>query len=98
MERKGQYAIGPLVFEVERSGAPERRQQRIAWKGARRKIDEQLGQLERFRPLVAVEPEHEVRLDVRHVSQDHVYVFGYLPHLVHSFVLARLGLAAEVVP
>ena len=98
MKRERKDSLFPLVSQVERRCLAERRQERIARKSARRPIDEPLRQLERFIPLVRIEAEHEVGLQVGNVLEDHIDVFGDLFDLLQARLLPRLRLVAERIP
>ncbi len=90
--RERQHPTRPLILEIERRGTPKRRQQRIARERTGRHVDEPLRELERLRPLVAIQAEHEVGLHVRDVAHDHVHVIRDLLHLLHPFARPRPAL------
>jgi hypothetical protein len=97
MEREGQHSPGALIVEIHRRHAAERGEERVGRERARREVDEILGELEGLGAFVAVEPQHEVRLDVRDVAKDQVYMLGDLLDLVHPRV-AGLRLVAQREP
>ena len=97
VEREREHPAGALVIQIHRRRPAEGREQRVRRERARRQIDELLGQLERLRPHVAIQPHHEVGLDVGDVAQDHVHVLGDLQDLVHPGP-AGLRLVAQIVP
>src|SRR5215831_10733156 len=98
MEWKGQDAFCTLIIRVERGGAAERCEQRIAGKCARRQVQKSFCELKGFCPFVSIESKHEVGLYVRYVAQDQIDVFGYLADFIHPPLCAGLGLVAHVEP
>ena len=56
MEWEGQHPLGALVIQIERCGAPERRQQRVAGERARRQAQESFCEFKRLRPSSASRP------------------------------------------
>jgi hypothetical protein len=98
VEREWKHAIGPLVLEVQGRCPPERGEKRITGERPGSHVHEAFRQFEGLRPLVRVEPEHEVGLHVGDIFQDQVDVLGDLADFVHSLELASPGLVAKLVP
>src|SRR5205823_7707772 len=98
VERKRQHPALALELQVERRRAAERRQQGVARERTWREVDEPLGELEWFRPLIAVETEDEVRLHVRHVLQDQPDVLGDPLYFLDTLAAGGLRLVTELVP
>src|ERR687891_654775 len=88
VEGKWQNPLILLKGQVQGRGPAIRRQQRERRIRSRREIEKPFGQLERFRALVGVEPDHEIRLNVRNIAKDGIDVLRNLPNLVQAGVLA----------
>ena len=98
MERERQDPAVALIAEVKRRGAPETGKQGISREGARSEINETLGQLERFCPLVNIQTQNEVGLDIWYVLHDQVHVLRNSFDLLLPSLIAGLGLVPQVKP